>query len=58
MTSQCEFCYNYEYDEEYEEYTCQVMMDEDDAMRLMSDRSASCPFYRSGDEYQIVKKQI
>lgn len=31
----CEFCSNYVYDEEYEEYACVVSMDEDDLAMLM-----------------------
>ena len=30
----CEFCSNYVYDEEYEEYGCVVNMDEDDLAML------------------------
>lgn len=31
----CEFCSNYVYDEEYEEYGCVVSMDEDDYARQL-----------------------
>ena len=58
MTNSCEYCMYYEYDEEYEEYECQVAMDEDDYERLISQERTACPYFRSGDEYQIVKKQM
>lgn len=54
----CETCANYYYDEEYEEYICDVNMDEDDYVRFVSNRRESCPFYRNGDEYQVVRKQM
>lgn len=54
----CEYCNNYVYDEEYEEYICDVNMDEDDYARFVSDRHTSCPYYQSNNEYEIVKKQL
>lgn len=55
---ECESCANYTYDEEYEEYVCDVNMDEDDLMRFMSDRHQQCPYYRNGDEYAVVRHQM
>jgi hypothetical protein len=46
------------YDEDYEDYMCQVNMDEDDVVRLMSDESYDCPYYQLDDEYRIVRKQM
>ena len=50
------------YNEEYEEYVCDCQMDEDDYYRIMRDdgsgRQRSCPYYRNGDEYAVVRKQI
>lgn len=57
MTSGCEFCMNYEYDEEYECYSCIIDMDEDEMMRMYSDKRRGCPYFRMGDEYTIVRKQ-
>lgn len=54
----CETCMYYEYDEDYESYLCGVDLDEDEYMRLVGDRSYQCPYYRLGDEYAIVKKQM
>lgn len=49
----------YEYDEEYEEYYCaQANLDEDDCARMAEDPHYTCPFYRRGNEYTIVRKQI
>lgn len=58
MKTNCESCAFYEYDEDYEDYVCDVDMDEDEAVRLMGDSSYECPYYRSGDEYAVVKKQM
>lgn len=58
MKTNCENCMYYDYDEEYECYVCEVDMDEDEYARLLGDRSYSCPYYRGGDEYAVVKKQM
>ena len=57
MSNTCEYCNNYIYDEEYEEYICDVNMDEDDYARYISDHRSACPLYQSNNEYEIVKKQ-
>lgn len=54
----CDSCMNYEYDEEYECYECQVNMDEDELGNLLSNPRNSCPYYQLGDEYKIVRKQM
>ena len=48
----CESCTYYIYDEDYESYVC------DEYIRLMTDRHFQCPFYRNGDEYAVVRKQM
>ena len=53
----CEECLNYAYDEEYDEYYCGVDLDMDEAEAFLGGTNKSCPFYRPGDEYTIVKKQ-
>lgn len=59
MTSnQCDACAYYEYDEEQECYFCSVNLDEDDWYRLMSDSHYTCPYYRSADEYAVVRHQM
>ena len=58
MKTNCDYCMNYSYDEEYEEYVCDVNLDEDEwAHFLMSDYK-ECPYFRGGNEYTIVKKQM
>ena len=54
----CESCTYYIYDEDYESYVCDKNMDEDENIRLMTDRHFQCPFYRNGDEYAVVRKQM
>lgn len=54
----CESCTYYIYDEDYESYVCDKNMDEDEYIRLMIDRYFQCPFYRNGDEYAVVRKQM
>ena len=36
--AECDTCANLVYDEEYEEYVCDVNMDEDDLARFLSDK--------------------
>lgn len=56
--SNCESCMNYEFDEEEECYICVVNLDEDDVVHFLQDDVKSCPYYRAGDEYTIVRKQM
>ena len=53
----CDTCAFYAYDEDYEAYVCDMDMDDDVYMRLMSDERFQCPYYRLGDEYAVVRKQ-
>lgn len=54
----CEFCNNYVYDEDYEYYVCEVNLDEDEMVRFMQGSFDNCPYYRSNDEYEVVRKQM
>lgn len=54
----CDCCINYTYDEEYECYTCDVDLDEDEMVRFMTNSFDNCPYFQLGDEYKIVKKQM
>ena len=56
MTTNCENCMNYFYDEEYEGYTCVMDLDQDDAEFFINSKSR-CPYFRFGDDYTIVRKQ-
>ena len=54
----CESCAYYTWDEEEEYYICEVNLDEDEMVRFLQDACYQCPYYRNGDEYAIVRKQI
>ena len=49
---------NIEDDEEYEEYLCEINLDEDEVARFYSDAHYNCPYYRNGDEYKVVRHQM
>ena len=55
----CEVCMNYEYDPETDGYACvlEIGLDMDDYERSLSGGYKSCPFFKFGDEYNIVRKQ-
>jgi hypothetical protein len=46
------------YDDEYEEYMCEINLDEDEVARFYSDSHYNCPYYRNGDEYKVVRHQM
>ena len=56
--SNCEYCMNSEYDEDYECYVCIQNLDEDEMVRFVKGDFHECPYYRHGDEYKIVRKQM
>ena len=58
MNTKCDECMYYDYDEDYEEYVCLANMDEDDMAKILTGRHKECTFYRPGDDYTIVRKQI
>ncbi|MBQ3037748.1 MAG: hypothetical protein IJD30_01080 [Clostridia bacterium] len=53
----CEDCMYYEYDEEYECYTCLMQLDEDEMYRFVHGKTQNCHYFKAGDEYSIVRKQ-
>ena len=53
----CETCLFYEIDD-YDGPVCTVDMDEDDYALLLQSERRQCPYYRNGDEYQVVKHQM
>lgn len=55
--SLCENCLYYSFDEEFEYYVCSMNLDEDEMYRFMQNKFTDCPYYKSGDEYSIVRKQ-
>lgn len=54
----CETCANLCYDEDYECYVCEVNLDEDDMVRFLQGNTSQCAYYRNGDEYSVVRKQM
>ena len=47
--SSCEYCMNYEYDEDYEYYVCTQDLDQDEMYRFITGQFRECPYYRAGD---------
>ncbi len=58
MTSNCDTCVNYVYDEEEECYFCMVDLDEDEMYRFLSGNRWECPYFRLEDEYAVVRHQM
>ena len=58
MGGNCETYTYLTYDEDYDTYICDAAMDEDDYIRLQEQSFKGCPYYRDGDEYRVVKKQL
>lgn len=56
--TECDTCMNFEYDEEFDEYSCGVYLDEDELAHFLTSDYKKCPYYRPGDEYTIVKHQM
>lgn len=57
-SANCEYCVNYSYDEDYECYTCDVSLDEDEMAKFITGNFKGCPYFKMGDEYRIVRKQM
>ncbi|MDE6620980.1 MAG: hypothetical protein K2K74_10945 [Lachnospiraceae bacterium] len=57
-SSNCDTCAYYGYDGTDDCYYCEASMDEDDMVRVMEGHYKNCPYYRNGDEYAVVRKQI
>ena len=58
MQSRCESCLYFQYDEEYEQYFCDVSLDEDEMERILQNTFSYFLYYRQYDEYAIVKHQM
>lgn len=54
----CESCCYLSYDEDYEEYLCDMNMDEDDYARIVLNGARECPYYRDNNEYAVVRHQM
>lgn len=53
----CEYCSNYIYDEEYGYFSCMVNLDEDEMGKFLTGAFYRCPHFQFNDEYKIAKKQ-
>lgn len=58
MTMDCDNCTHNAYDDEMEEDYCSVYLDEDEMAHFMSGKYKSCPYFKDGDEYKIVRHQM
>ncbi len=54
----CDCCMNYDYDEEYNCFECQVYLDEDEMGKFLSNSFDNCPHFQFKDDYKIVRKQM
>ena len=57
FSMECDTCWYYDYDEEYDEYSCMMDLDEDEVYRISCSRSKRCPYYRQGDDYTLARRQ-
>ena len=57
ISSNCETCEFYDYDEELDAYVCDMRLDEDEMVNFLKKNTAYCPYYRYYDEYKSVQKQ-
>ena len=58
IKSNCDDCMNFAYDDEMETYVCEMDLDEDEMYKFIRNSFNDCPYFRMGDDYTIVKKQI
>ena len=54
---ECDTCWYYDYDEEYDAYFCMMDLDEDEVYRYFVTPGGRCPYYRQGDDYTLARKQ-
>lgn len=55
--TECDTCWYFDYDEEYDEYACMMDLDEDEVYRILTSGQGRCPFYRQGDDYTLARRQ-
>ena len=54
----CETCQYYDFDDEYGDYVCSQMLDEDEMVRFLERRNDACPFYHRGEsDYYLSGRQ-
>ena len=52
----CESCVWYSYDEEYDDFVCEMDLDEDEMARFLSSQAGDCPYWRPGDDYHTARR--
>ena len=57
MSGKCKNCSFYNYDDEYDEYVCDMDLDEDEMARFLAASADDCPYWRPGDEYRTARRQ-
>ena len=57
MADKCESCNFYNYDEAYDDYVCEMDLDEDEMARFLASDTSGCPYWRPGDEYRTARLQ-
>ncbi len=57
MSSKCESCQYFVYDDIYDDYVCDMDLDEDEMVRFLSSQADDCPFWRPGDDYRTARRQ-
>lgn len=55
--SECDTCWYFDYDEEFDEYFCMMDLDEDEVYRFFTNGRSHCPYYRQGDDYTLARRQ-
>ena len=55
--SECDTCWYFDYDEEFDEYYCMMDLDEDEVYRFFTQGRSHCPYYRQGDDYTLARRQ-
>ena len=57
MMDKCETCVWYVYDEDYDDYICDMDLDEDELARFLAADTRACPLLGPGDDYITARKQ-
>ncbi len=55
--SNCDSCAYNVYDEDTDQYYCDMTLDEDEYARLATKDTKECPYYNHYDEYEVVRHQ-
>ncbi|MBE6561553.1 MAG: hypothetical protein E7662_10560 [Ruminococcaceae bacterium] len=57
VSTNCESCVYYDYNEIDDVYECGVDLDEDEFLAFLTKKTQGCPYYKFYDEYKSVRKQ-